>query len=41
MKTCQGNWIEIQHLRDYICTLEAVLKEHGIDVPSEIQDCKL
>ena len=35
-ETCQGNWIEIQHLRDYIGTLEAVLKEHGIYVPSEI-----
>jgi hypothetical protein len=35
-ETCHGNWIEIQHLRDYIGILEAVLKEHGIDIPKEI-----
>ncbi len=32
---CHGNWIEIQHLYDYIDLLQATLKEHGIEVPLE------
>ena len=32
---CHGNWIEIQHLRDYIEQLQAVLEQHGIDIPPE------
>ena len=32
---CHGNWIEIQHLRNYIDRLQALLTEHGIDIPSE------
>lgn len=32
---CQGNWIEIQHLRDYIDRLQALLTENGIEIPSE------
>lgn len=32
---CHGNWIEIQHLREYIDLLQATLKEHGIQVPPE------
>lgn len=32
---CHGNWIEIQHLRDYIARLQSLLTEHGIEVPSE------
>lgn len=32
---CHGNWIEIQHLRDYIDQLKAVLTEHGIEIPPE------
>ena len=32
---CHGNWIEIQHLRNYIDRLQALLKENGIEVPSE------
>ena len=34
-KLCHGNWIEIQHLRDYIDRLQALLKEHGIEIPSD------
>ena len=30
-----GNWIEIQHLRDYIDRLQSFLTEHGIESPSE------
>ena len=32
---CHGNWIEIQHLRDYIDLLQETLKKHGIEVPPE------
>ena len=32
---CHGNWIEIQHLHDYIEQLQAVLEQHGIDIPPE------
>jgi len=32
---CHGNWIEIQHLRSYIDQLQALLTEHGIEIPSE------
>lgn len=32
---CHGNWIEIQHLRDYIDRLQTILAEHGIEIPSE------
>lgn len=32
---CHGKWIEIQHLRNYIDRLQALLKENGIEVPSE------
>ena len=32
---CHGNWIEIQHLYDYIDLLQATIKEHGIEVPPE------
>jgi hypothetical protein len=32
---CHGNWIEIQHLRDYIDQLQVLLTEHGIEIPSE------
>ena len=32
---CHGNWIEIQHLRNYIDQLQKLLTEHGIDIPSE------
>ncbi len=32
---CHGNWIEIQHLRDYIAHLQALLTENGIEIPSE------
>ena len=32
---CHGNWIEIQHLYDYIELLQTTLKEHGIEVPPE------
>lgn len=34
-KLCQGNWIEIQHLRDYINQLQALLTENGIEIPAE------
>ena len=32
---CHGNWIEIQHLRDRIEHLEALLQKSGIDLPPE------
>ena len=32
---CHGNWIEIQHLRNYIDRLQVLLTEHGIDIPSK------
>ena len=32
---CHGNWIEIQHLREYIDQLQTLLTEHGIEIPSE------
>ena len=32
---CHGNWIEIQHLREYIDTLQAVLRENNITIPEE------
>ena len=32
---CHGNWIEIQHLRNHIDRLQALLTEHGIEIPSE------
>ena len=32
---CHGNWIEIQHMRDYIDQLQALLRENGIEVPIE------
>lgn len=32
---CHGNWIEIQRLYKRIEQLEGVLKQFGIDIPSE------
>ena len=32
---CHGNWIEIQHMRDYINQLQSLLRENGIEVPVE------
>lgn len=32
---CHGNWIEIQHQREYIEVLQNTLKHNGIDIPSE------
>lgn len=32
---CHGNWIEIQHMREYIDLLQATLRENGIEVPRE------
>lgn len=32
---CHGNWMEIQHLREYIDILQQTLREHGLEVPSE------
>lgn len=32
---CHGNWIEIQHLRDYIEQLQDVMKQNGIGIPLE------
>lgn len=32
---CHGNWIEIQHLRDRVELLEGILKQSGIDFPTE------
>ena len=32
---CHGNWVEIQHLRNYIDLLQELLTSHGIEIPSE------
>ena len=32
---CHGNWIEIQHQREYIDLLKETLRQNGIDDPSE------
>ena len=32
---CHGNWIEIQHLRNYIDLLQELLTSHGIEIPPE------
>lgn len=32
---CHGNWIEIQHLRNYIDLLQKLLTSHGIEIPPE------
>ena len=32
---CHGNWIEIQHLREYIGQLQELLTRPGIAVPPE------
>lgn len=32
---CHGNWIEIQHLREYIEFLQNTLKQNGIEIPPE------
>ena len=32
---CHGNWIEIQHLRNYIALLQELLTSHGIELPPE------
>ena len=32
---CHGNWIEIEHQRDYINRLQDILKQNGIDIPPE------
>ena len=32
---CHGNWIEIQHLRNYIYLLQELLTSHGIEIPPE------
>ena len=32
---CHGNWIEIQHQREYIELLQKTLEQHAIEVPSE------
>ena len=32
---CHGNRIEIQHLRNYIEQLQALLTEHRIEIPSQ------
>lgn len=32
---CHGNWIEIQHLRNYIDSLQQILQDNGIEVPPE------
>lgn len=32
---CHGNWIEIQHLHEYIKLLQDILGQHGIDIPPE------
>lgn len=33
---CHGNWIEIQHLREYVDLLQTTLRANGIDVPPEL-----
>ena len=32
---CHGNWVEIQHLRNYIDLLQELLTSHGIEFPPE------
>ena len=32
---CHGNWIEIEHLREYIDVLKEALRQNGIEVPAE------
>lgn len=32
---CHSNWVEIQHLRNYIEQLQELLTGHGIEIPSE------
>lgn len=32
---CHGNWIEIQHLQNYIEQLQALLTEYEIEIPPE------
>lgn len=32
---CHGNWIQIQHQREYIELLQDTLKRNGIDIPTE------
>ncbi len=32
---CHGNWVEIEHLRQYIDILQKTLEDNGIDVPPE------
>lgn len=32
---CHANWMEIQHLRDYIDSLKKTLQGNGIEVPPE------
>lgn len=32
---CHGNWIEIQHQREYIELLQRTLEHYGIEVPLE------
>ena len=32
---CHGNWIEIQHLRNYIDLLQELLTSLGIEIPPE------
>ena len=34
-EVCHGNWIEIQHQREYIVQLQELLTRHGIEVPPE------
>lgn len=32
---CHGNWIEIQHLRNYNDQLQELFTEHGIEISPE------
>lgn len=32
---CHGNWIEIEHQREYIDLLQEILRQNGIDIPPE------
>jgi hypothetical protein len=32
---CHGNWIEIEHQREYIDLLQDTLRKNGIDIPPE------
>ncbi len=32
---CHGNWIEIQRLREHIDLLQDIMKQNGMDFPSE------